>query len=125
MRDYTGLDSLLSPIFCLVVMVSVWAIERCLPGRDILFFLPKAWRDTQPLYQLTDSQALKETAAELADVPGSSPGFDNKDPAVGLESEEVGGGVKKDGALAVAGRRPRADDSAHAGKFMFGSGPSL
>lgn len=76
MRDYTGFDSLLSPLFCLVVMVSVWALERCMPGRDILLFIRKSWRDTQPLYQLSDDQALEETRADMM-MPDTS----NKDPA--------------------------------------------
>jgi hypothetical protein len=123
MRDYTGLDSLLSPIFCLLVMVTVWSIERCLPGRDILFFIPKSWRTTQPLYQLTDDQALKDIQAEMeTSVAGLDPvtAFGDKDVDVGGEGDVVGEGGKKDGGSAAAGRRPRvADDSAHAGRHMF------
>ncbi|KAF6257333.1 Sodium:solute symporter family-domain-containing protein [Scenedesmus sp. NREL 46B-D3] len=110
MRDYTGLDSLLSPVFCLVVMLSVWGLERCMPGRDILFFIPKSWRQPQPLYQLTDDEALKEMQAELAaaadgdDVAGAMP--------ASIDAEE-----KLKRAAAAAGKRPRgADDSAHAGR---------
>jgi hypothetical protein len=128
MRDYTGFDSLLSPLFCLVVMVSVWALERCMPGRDILFFIPQSWRDTQPLYQLSDDQALEETQADMKVE------IDNKDPAVaqagfevescsvdstGDESASSDVGVKKGSG---AGRRPmRADDSAHAGRQQSAS----
>lgn len=139
MRDFTGLDSLLSPLLSLVVLVTVWSLERCMPGRDILFFLPKAWRETQPLYQLTDEQALKDTAAELQalpEVPGSSPagsgvffgGGDGKDPDGVVGGEEGVDGLKKAGGLAAAaGRRPTAaDDSAHAGRQLFaGSGKPL
>lgn len=136
MRDYTGLDSLLSPLLSLVVMLAVWSLERCLPGRDILFFLPKAWRETQPLYQLADEQALKDTAAELQalpEVPCSSPagsgvffGGDGKDPD-GVGGEGVDGLKKAGGLAAAAGRRPTAaDDSAHAGRQLFaGSGQPL
>jgi hypothetical protein len=121
MRDYTGLDSLLSPLFCLVVMVTVWAVERCLPGRDILFFIPKSWRDTQPLYQLTDEQALQDTQADMM-----MPAVDSKDPAVAPAGFEIDGSITDDGlkkgGSAAAGRRPRlADDSAHAGRQMFAS----
>jgi hypothetical protein len=119
MRDYTGIDSLLSPLFCLVVMVSVWALERCMPGRDILFFIPKSWRDTQPIYQLADEQALKETADMMM------PDVDNKDPAAPPSGFGVDGslvddvvGLKKAGN-AAAGKRPTlADDSAHGGRQM-------
>jgi hypothetical protein len=120
MRDYTGFDSLLSPLFCLVVMVSVWALERCMPGRDILFFIPKSWRDTQPIYQLTDEQALKETADMMM------PDVDNKDPAAPPAGFELDGslvvddvvGLKK-GGNAAAGKRPTAaDDSAHGGRQL-------
>lgn len=120
MRDYTGFDSLLSPIFCLVVMLAVSAIERCMPGRDILFFIPKSWRDTQPVYQLTDEQALQDTQADMV-MPDVL--MDNKDCAVGPAGFEVGSsfvddGMKKAGDGTAAGRRPQlADDSAHAGKF--------
>ena len=123
MRDYTGLDSLLSPLFCLLVMVTVWAVERCLPGCDILFFIPKSWRDTQPLYQLADEQALKDTEADML-----AAGVDAKDPAVTPAGFEPNGSVT-DGELqkagnAKAGRRPQlADDSAHAGRQMFVSKP--
>jgi hypothetical protein len=44
MRDLTGLDSLVSPCVCLVVLLLVQLIERGFSGmgdRDILFFLPK------------------------------------------------------------------------------------
>jgi hypothetical protein len=126
MRDFTGLDSLLSPLLSLVVLVTVWALERCLPGRDILFFLPKSWRDTQPLYQLTDDQSLKETASQLQalpEVPGSSPAASGVFFGDGKDVDADGvGGLQKEGkaAAAAAGRRPTAaDDSAHAGRQLF------
>jgi hypothetical protein len=123
MRDYTGLDSLLSPLFCLAVMLAVYALERCMPGRDILFFIPKSWRQPQPLYQLADEQALKETRAELAAAAaaadGDVAGGAVKDADVcGIVPVSVDGEEKlKKSAAAAAGKRPRgADDSAHAGK---------
>lgn len=119
MRDFTGLDSLLSPLFCLLVLVTVWTIERCLPGRDILFFIPKSWRETQPLYQLTDDQAFRDTQADMP-----------KDPAVAPELFEDGAsfdeGIRNKARAAAAGRRPElADDSAHAGRNMYNSHPPL
>lgn len=45
MSDWTGLDSLVSPVVCLLVFLTVHFIERgCGAERDILFFLPKSWR---------------------------------------------------------------------------------
>lgn len=136
MRDFTGLDSLISPLFCLLVTVTVWAIERCLPGRDILFFIPKSWRESQPLYQLTDDQAFKDTAADMAlpAVPASHGvvGWDSpiafpagKDPSVapaGIDTEDsFDAGSFKKGATAAAGMRPgQTDDSAHGGQQMRG-----
>jgi hypothetical protein len=119
MRDYTGLDSLLSPVFCLVVMLAVYALERCMPGRDILFFITKAWRQPQPLYQLTDDEALKETQADLAAAAAAGDDVGSKDADVAGAvpvSADVDGKMTKKGA-AAAGKRPRGvDDSAHAGK---------
>jgi hypothetical protein len=129
MRDYTGFDSLLSPLFCLVVMVSVWALQRCMPGRDILFFIPKSWRDTQPLYQLGDDQALAETRAYMMmpdtgnkDPAAAPAGFEGDSSSVASTGNELAlsdGGVKTGSG---AGRRPmRADDSAHAGRQQSAS----
>jgi hypothetical protein len=93
-----------------------------MPGRDILFFVPKAWRQPEPLYQVTDDEALKETqdgmAAPSAGDDSAHAGALDKDAdvagamCVSVERQEK---LKK--AVAAAGRRPRdADDSAHAGK---------
>jgi hypothetical protein len=71
------MDSIISPFFCLAVLVAVWGLERLFPGRDLLFWLPKSWRQTEPLYQLTDEVALADTAADIlskdADVVGPLP----------------------------------------------------
>ncbi|KAF8071320.1 cho-1 [Scenedesmus sp. PABB004] len=104
MRDWTGLDSILSPLFCLAVMLIVMSLERLLPGRDLLFFLPRSWRTTEPLYQLTDEQALAETAAGMGELDG-------KDVA-------PGGSKDADAAPAPArkarrGGAPVVEDSAH------------
>jgi hypothetical protein len=121
MRDWTGLDSVLSPVFCLVVMLTVYALERC-TGRDILFFIPKSWRQTQPLYQLADDEALKETqagmaAAATADDSAHAGVVDKDADVAGAMRVSVEGEEKLKKAVAAAGRRPRgADDSAHAGK---------
>ena len=40
MRDWTGLDSLVSPIISLLVLLIVQAFEES--GRDVLFFIPKS-----------------------------------------------------------------------------------
>jgi hypothetical protein len=131
MRDWTGLDSLLSPIFCLAVMLAVYALERCMPGRDILFFIPKSWRQPEPLYQLTDDEALKETQLDMAapsagDDSAHHAGALDKDADVaGAMRVSVEGEEKLKKAVAAVGRRPRAaDDSAHAGKqALSGSNP--
>jgi hypothetical protein len=96
-----------------------------MPGRDILFYVPKSWRTSQPLYQLTDDQALQETEASLAAAAAGGGEFDMcKDPDVvdgsGLDADMFDQGAVKKGGLGVAGRRPEAaDDSAHAGRLMF------
>lgn len=40
MVDWTGLDSLLSPAFSFLVLLSVMAVEARWPGLDLLWFLP-------------------------------------------------------------------------------------
>jgi hypothetical protein len=119
MRDYTGLDSIISPCFCLFVMVSVWALERMFPSRDILFFIPKAWRMTEPLYQLTDDQALKETADSMGPTAANASGLGKEvgrdSVAEDLDSFDVNG--VKDNKGVSLGRRPSIqDDSAHYGR---------
>lgn len=54
MRDWTGIDSLVSPAACLLAMALVWAFERIFPQVDLLFFVPKEWRTQEPLYQLDE-----------------------------------------------------------------------
>ncbi|GLI60824.1 hypothetical protein VaNZ11_002935, partial [Volvox africanus] len=54
LRDWTGLDSLISPAVSLLVFVGVALFEHFWPGRDILFFISKTWRATKPLYQADD-----------------------------------------------------------------------
>lgn len=44
MRDYSGVDSLVSPLASLTVMLLVVAFEHCFPNADLLFFVPKVWR---------------------------------------------------------------------------------
>ncbi|KAI8470481.1 MAG: Sodium:solute symporter family-domain-containing protein [Monoraphidium minutum] len=51
MRDLSGIDSLVSPVASLLVLLAVIAIEAAFPNADLLCFLPKSWRATQPLYQ--------------------------------------------------------------------------
>ena len=122
MRDYTGLDSIISPLFCLFVMVTVWSIERMCPSRDILFFIPKSWRMTEPLYQLTDGEALKETAGSMqaavaaADTAGM--GKDVSDPA-GESSDKFDVNESKKKRAAVGKRPDIRDDSAHAGRRSY------
>uniref|UniRef100_A0A383W3V0 Uncharacterized protein n=2 Tax=Scenedesmaceae TaxID=3086 RepID=A0A383W3V0_TETOB len=124
MRDYTGLDSLLCPLFSLVVLLGVMALERCMPGRDVLFFIPKRWKQQQPLYQLADDQALSETAADLA---AAAAALADKDVDVaGVLPGGAGDGGKLKASAAAAGRRPRdVDDSAHAGKVGLSSSQLL
>lgn len=55
MADWTGLDSVICPVFCLLVLTTVFFLEKAIgPNRDILFFIPKSWRETEPLYQLDE-----------------------------------------------------------------------
>eukprot|EP00775_Hariotina_reticulata_P010197 gene10197-10358_t len=114
MRDWTGLDSVLSPIFCLAVLVTVWAIELAFPKLDILWFVPKAWRTSEPLYQLADDQALQEVAKDMnmtaADLSLSDAGKDVDQDTFG----QLKGFKKAD--TAAAGRPAALDDSAHAGR---------
>lgn len=123
MRDYTGLDSLLCPLLSLVVLLGVMALERCMPGRDVLFFIPKRWKQQQPLYQLADDEALSETAADLAAAAALA------DKDVDVASVLPGGsgdGGKLKASAAAAGRKPRdVDDSAHAGKVGLSSSQLL
>ncbi|KAG2486309.1 hypothetical protein HYH03_015013 [Edaphochlamys debaryana] len=62
MEDWTGLDSVISPCFCLLIFVGVSVYERYWPGRDLLFFIPKSWRATQPLYQLEATEVDPDTS---------------------------------------------------------------
>ncbi len=41
LEDWTGLDSLVSPVFCLLVLLAVMGIEHMLPGRDLLWYIPR------------------------------------------------------------------------------------
>ncbi|KAG2422590.1 hypothetical protein HXX76_015918 [Chlamydomonas incerta] len=65
MVDWTGLDSILSPAFSLVVMVVVMAVEKRWPGLDLLWFLPVSWRRSSPLYP-SDDPSVRPWGAKLA-----------------------------------------------------------
>lgn len=82
------------------------------------------------MYQLTDDQALQETEASMAAAAAAADGGVHvcKDPDVvdasGLDLDQFEEGAAKKGGMVAAGRRPQAaDDSAHAGRFMFASKP--
>jgi hypothetical protein len=108
MRDWTGVDSIVSPFFCLLVLVTVWGLERLFPGRDLLFWVPKSWRQTEPLYQLTDDEALADTAADMGkdtDLVGPLPATAaDLDPYKPLDQR---------GHLPPGAKRGDMDDSAH------------
>ncbi|KXZ46447.1 hypothetical protein GPECTOR_43g883 [Gonium pectorale] len=57
LADWTGLDSLLSPACSLLTLLGVMAAERRWPGMDLLWFVPKAWRQASPLY-LSDEPSV-------------------------------------------------------------------
>ncbi|KXZ46420.1 hypothetical protein GPECTOR_43g856 [Gonium pectorale] len=99
MEDWTGLDSLVCPVVSLIVFMAVVAFEHFWPGRDILFFIPKTWRATQPLYQLD---------AEYVDS--------SRTPA-------LGGDVAFKGTI-PAGGHLKDDSSAHGNSPRNGSGGS-
>lgn len=48
MEDWTGLDSLVSPAFSLLVFALVCLIESRFPGVDILPFIPKVGQTARP-----------------------------------------------------------------------------
>ncbi len=49
MEDWTGLDSLVSPAFSLLVFFLVCLIESRFPGVDILPFIPKVGQTTRAM----------------------------------------------------------------------------
>ncbi|PNW87979.1 hypothetical protein CHLRE_01g009400v5 [Chlamydomonas reinhardtii] len=103
MKDWTGLDSLVSPAFSLFLFVSVSVFERYWPGIDILFFIPKPWRATQPLYQLDLDQQQVD--------PDSS-----RTPA--LATSKAAEAAAAAAAANAAGVHLKDDASAHGGTMM-------
>ncbi|KIY96757.1 hypothetical protein MNEG_11203 [Monoraphidium neglectum] len=111
MRDLTGLDSLVSPCVCLVVLLLVQLIERGFSGmgdRDILFFLPKRWRSPigvmyprEEDYTVYDDNAAAAALAAAQPVGGGF-GAAWKDPNAPIGGVVAGPGV--------------GDDTAHGGK---------
>ncbi|KAG2494142.1 hypothetical protein HYH03_007778 [Edaphochlamys debaryana] len=77
LEDWTGLDSLLSPAFSALTMAVVTLAERRW-GTDVLWFVPKAWRQASPLYLGEDPSvrpAAKQGPSGLAPTASKSRGW--------------------------------------------------
>jgi glycosyltransferase A (GT-A) superfamily protein (DUF2064 family) len=94
------------------VLAAVWGLERAFPKLDILWFIPKSWRTTEPLYQLSDNEALQEVAKDMkmtaADLSMSDLGKDADQDSFNMDLKDNKGAHK-----AAEDRRDRLDDSAH------------
>ncbi|EFJ45094.1 hypothetical protein VOLCADRAFT_94586 [Volvox carteri f. nagariensis] len=122
LSDWTGLDSLISPVVSLLVFVAVSLFERFWPGLDILFFIPKAWRATQPLYRDDDMEvdpdssrtpalAVEKAKAGISNPGGGSSGFPSAPRHLKDDSSAHGGGTFcADGGASSAAVSPLADD---------------
>ena len=62
-RDFTGVDSLVSPIFSLIVFVAVHYTEKY-TGKNVLFFLPDSWTTPAPVVDHSAPEADDQEATK-------------------------------------------------------------
>jgi hypothetical protein len=138
MRDFTGVDSLVSPVVSLITLLAVYCLDKY-AGVDVLFFLPRKWREPigvmyPPEEEYTvhkEAAAARAAAAAAAGGDGSkgSKGhaasgdsanalFDAaawKDANAAVPPMPAGGGGGGARAAATIVAAPRPDDTAHGG----------